>query len=204
MTLIPDFNIKPQSTRFFIAKAAWYDPLFGFQATCETPCLNGVYRIAIFYLPLNKRGHSSRFTSSHWRKHLQWHNAVSTVEVVTCEEFEPGKYRLLYEDRWNGRCIVNGSCSWPAGGVDGMVWSALLSINETRQSPAEQLQSVQPPSQLIATWDDPEKSVIAWKRPEKKKRLKEGGETEPQTPSLSLSAIDRKHCTLIWHTGLFL
>lgn len=43
-----------------------------------------------------------------------------------------------------------------------MVRSALLSVNETRQSPAEQLQSAQPPSQLIMTWDDPEESVIVW------------------------------------------
>lgn len=145
MTLISALNIKPQSTRFFIAKAAWYDPLFRFPATFETPCLNGVYRSAIFCLPLNKYGHSSRFTSSDWRNHLQWHNTVSTVKVVTCEEFEPGKYRLLYEDRRYGRCIANGSCSWPAGGVDGMLWSALLSVNETRRGPAEQLQSVLPP-----------------------------------------------------------
>ena len=113
MTLISDSNIKPQSTSFFIAKAAWYDPPFGFPATCETPWSNGVYRIAIFYLPLNKQGHSSQV--------LQWHNSVSTVKVVTCEQFEPGKYRLPYEDRRYGRRIVNGSCSWPAGGVDGMV-----------------------------------------------------------------------------------
>lgn len=92
-------------------------------------------------------------------------HSLNSKKVVTCEEFEPGKYRLLYEDRRYGRCIVNGLCSWPAGGVDGMVWSALLSVNETRQSPAEQLQSLQPASQLIATWDDPEKSVIVWKRP---------------------------------------
>lgn len=49
-----------------------------------------------------------------------------------------------YVDRRYGRGIVNGSRSWPADGVDGMVWSGLFSINETRQSPAEQLQSAQP------------------------------------------------------------
>lgn len=200
MTLTSDINIKPPSTRSFIAKAAWYNPHFGFPATYETPCLNGVYRIAIFYLPLNKHGHSSRLTSFHWRKHLQWHITVSTVKVVTCEESEPGKYRLLYVDRRYGRCIVNGSCSWPTGGVDGMVWSALLSVNETRQSPTEQLQPVQPPSQLIATWDDPAKSVIVRRRPEKERQLKEGGEVW----TFSVSAVDKKHCTLIWHAGPFL
>lgn len=177
-TLLSDINIKPKSTRSFIAKAAWSDPLFGFPATFETPCLNGVYRIAIFYLPLNKYDHSSRLTSFHWRKHLHWHSTVSTVKGVTCVS-EPGKYRFLYVGRRYGRCMMNRSCSWPTGGVDGMVGSGLLSINETRQSPAVQLQLVQTPSQLIATSDDPEECVIVWKRPEKKKkRLKESEEVK--------------------------
>lgn len=120
---------------------------------------------------------------------LQWHSAVSTVKVVACEDSEPGKYRLLWEDSRHGRCsTVNGSCSWPAGGVNGMVWSALLSVNETRQSPAEQLQSAQPPSQLIVTWDDPEESVIVWKGPERKKKSpEEGGDVASHSVSLSLS-----------------
>lgn len=67
--------------------------------------------------------------------------------------------------------VLTSRCCW----WNQMVWSALLSINETRQSPAEQLQTEQPSSRLIATWDDPERSAIAWKRPEKK-RLEEGGE----------------------------
>lgn len=125
-------------------------------------------------------------------------DTVLTIQVVTCEESGPGKYRLLYADRWYGRCVLNGSCSWPTGGVDGMVWSALLSVNETRQSPAEQLQP------LMETWDDPEEHAAVGERPEKRRRRGEGGEVQHFSLSQRLMIANAPWCDLhclFWLSG---
>lgn len=159
--LLSDINIKPLGLLLPNQRDHIHS---GFPATFETPCFNGFYRITIFYLPLNKyRHHPGRLHS--------------TGESV-CTDMQNSNWPGVWAKRRRQTIrekdsTVNCWCSWPTGGVDGMVGSALLSINETRQSPAVQLQQAQTPSQLIATRDDLKECVIVWKQPEKKKRLKE-------------------------------
>lgn len=93
MILTPDINTKLQPTR--------PKPHHTFHTlVSQQPVKHTAWMVftdsQIFYLPLNKHHHSPRLTTFHWRRHLQWHNTVSTVEV--CKEPVPGKYRLLYVD----------------------------------------------------------------------------------------------------------
>lgn len=102
---------------------------------------------------------TARFTSFHAES--TDHDIASTVKVMAGKGCEPGKCTLLQRDSWSGRC-------WMVVSVDGTVWSALLSLNETRQRPAEQLWSNQPHTLLIATPVGPEQSpcvsMTTWSR----------------------------------------
>lgn len=53
-----------------------------------------------------------------------------------------------------------------SSGAGGVAVVFVETVNETRQSPTEQLQ---PPSQLILTWDDPGRSVIVWKKDQRRR-----------------------------------
>lgn len=88
-TLISDINIKPQSARFcFFLLTKPHNKIHSLvsQQPAKHPAWMVFTESQFFYLPFHKRDHSSRFTSSHWRKHPQWHDAVSTVKVVTCKD----------------------------------------------------------------------------------------------------------------------
>lgn len=97
MTSRSDINIKPHSSWgfFFNAKTARWDPLFGFPATCETPCSDHVYNNAIFFFCpwTNTTIHPGlpRLTGESICNNI---NAVSTAKVVTCEEFGARKVQV--------------------------------------------------------------------------------------------------------------